>query len=116
VIGQPLAHRELAPNIAGIGSKNSPPPELLDLIRDARTLNALVETGSKKNTGEKQTPEEIDASRREESGLRATVAARMRLALHAYCPNPCWSVRSDLLPACVRDISHPAATGPGSKA
>jgi hypothetical protein len=23
---------------------------------------------------------------------------------------------NDLLPACVRDISHPAATGPGSKA
>jgi hypothetical protein len=116
VIGQPLAHRELAPNIAGIGSKNLPPPELLDLIRDARTLNALVETGSKKNTGEKQTPKEIDASRREESGLRATVAARMRRALHACCPSPCWSVRSDLLAACVRDISYPTATGPGSKA
>lgn len=37
-----------------VGSKNSP-PEQLDLKRDARTLNALVETGSKKNTGEKTT-------------------------------------------------------------
>ena len=86
--GQPLVHREMALNLAGIGSKNSPPPEQLDLRRDARTLNALVETGSKKNTGEKQPPKEIDASRCEESGLRATVAARMRRALRGCCPKP----------------------------
>lgn len=38
--------------------------------------------------GEKQPPEEIDASRCEESGLRATVAARMRRALRGCCPKP----------------------------